>query len=206
MTPGLAFDAATHTYTYGARVLPSITQVLHATNILRVDPAIPAHRLEFARERGAAVHLAIRFANEGRLDAASLSALIEPYLFAWEAFCAKHAGAFDPLVVEEPLADPVLGFAGTPDAIGLLRDVLAVVEVKTGAEMPAGTAIQTAAQRWLAAQNGHPVVRRYGVQLRPDGTYRLHEYRDPADDAEFKSALFVYARRWAREGVMPHAA
>jgi hypothetical protein len=111
---------------------------------------------------------------------------------------------FEPLIVEEPMADATLGFAGTPDVIGTMRSVLSVVEVKTCAAMPPGAAIQTAAQRALARAVGHPVVQRFGVQLKPDGTFRLHEYRDTADDAEWRAALYVYARRWAREGKPPH--
>lgn len=203
---GLTFNADVHEYRLDDHVLPSITQILKATNVMHLDPSIPPHRLEFARERGQAVHLAIRFASEGRLDASSVSAIVEPFLFAFESFCAKHAGDFEPTLVEVPMCDPVLGVAGTADAIGPKSGVLSVVEVKTGAELPHGTAVQTAAQRQIAMANGHKVVRRYGLHLRPDGTFRLQEFRDPGDDAEWRGAVYLYMRRWAREGTLPHAA
>lgn len=197
---GLVFDPIDHRYTLDGRELLYITQVLHATGIMRLDPTIPPHRLEFARERGTAVHLAIRFASEGRLDASSVSALVEPYLFAFENFCAAHMADFTPLLVEEPMADAALGFAGTPDLIGMLRDWLSVIEIKTCAVMPPGTAVQTAAQKMLAVANGHRVLKRYGLHLRPDGTFRLHEYREVLDEQEFRAALLLASRRLAREG------
>jgi hypothetical protein len=196
----LVFDPIEHSYTLARRRLPYITQILSLYGIMYVDPNIPAHVLEFARDRGSAVHLGIRFANEGRLDATSVAPQIEPYLWAWEGFCAAHAGNFVPQVVEQPMFHPELGFAGTPDAIGLWHGVGAVVEVKTCATMPPGAAVQTAAQRLLANANGHRVIHRLGVQLKPDGTFRLHEYRDPLDAEEFRAALLLASRRIAREG------
>src|SRR5262245_6035784 len=103
LADGLVFDEASHVFTYGDRRLVSITQTLHAVGTMVVDPRVPALVLERARDRGAKTHLAIRFRNEGRLDATSLAAEIEPYLFAWESWCARYAGDFEPLLVEEPL-------------------------------------------------------------------------------------------------------
>ena len=201
MTDALHFDAADHRYTVARRRLASVTTVLHAVGTLHLDPSISAHHLEYARERGSQCHLAIRFSNEGRLDPQSVGAVVEPYLYAWEAFCAEHLGAFVPHTVEQPLADSVLGFAGTPDVAGTMRGVETVIDVKTSVAMPPGTGVQLAAYKMLLRSNGYPVpVRRAGVHLKPDGTFRLIPYNDPLDEPEFRAALLLYSRRVQREG------
>ena len=201
--PALEFNEAAHAYTHGGRRLPSVTQVLQAAGILRIPPGVPAVRLEYARQRGGAVHLAVELASLGTLDPQSLSASLEGYLFAYEAFCAKHMGDFTPEHVEVPLACPLLRLAGRPDQIGRHRGVWDVLDVKAGAIVPPGTAVQTALYKLLARANGIPVVSRHGLHLKPDGTFQLHTYRDVADETEGRAALLVYHRRWAREKEMP---
>ena len=46
MTDGLTFESEGHVYRIGNRVMPSITQVLHACNIRHFDPRIPPLVLE----------------------------------------------------------------------------------------------------------------------------------------------------------------
>lgn len=196
-TAGLIFDPETHTYWHAGAVLPSVTQVLTAQHVTADLSGVPEPVLTFARDRGRAIHLAVRFANEGRLDTSSLAEL-EPYVFAWEAFCAAHAGDFLPEVVEVPLADVVRGFAGTPDAAGLFRNRRAVVDVKSGA-YDAAWGVQLAAYKHLLRVNGYPVLHRLVVQLCPNGDFKLHPFTDPLDHAEWDSALLLYTRRMNRQ-------
>lgn len=194
--PALIFDDEHHAYTLGGRTLPSVTTVLTALGIVDIS-GIPAHRLEFGRQRGTAAHLAIRFANEGRLDAASLDAMIEPYLFAWERFCSSTYGDFTPELVEVPLCDATRGFAGTPDVVGPMQGQRTVIDVKVGAYR-AGYAVQTAGYKLLCQANGTLVAARVVVCLHADGTFKVHPSTDRMDEHEFLAALLCYQRRAQR--------
>ena len=195
----VTFDPTRHAYTVSGVSAPSVTEVLSALGIMSLDPNIPTARLEYARQRGAAAHLAIQFACEGRLDPQSLAEEVEPFLFAFEVFCAEHMGDFKPLVVEQPMGDPMLRLAGTPDVIGEKRGTLGVLDVKTGADMPDGTKVQTALYKVIAKANGFAVIERMGLHLKPDGTFTLYPYRDPMDEAEGRAACLIYHRRYERK-------
>jgi hypothetical protein len=200
VSAGFQYLAEEHRYLYDGRDLPSITRVLGAGGLVSYD-GVPAHRVVRARDRGAAAHLAIRFVNEGRLDLSSLAPELEPYVFAWESFCSVHHADFIPELVETPLADPLLGFAGTPDVVGAFRGNMSVIEIKCTAAVHAGHHVQTAAQKLLLGGNRRPVVARYVLQLKPNGDFRLHEGTDPHDAHVFRSALHLY--QWKqREGLL----
>ncbi len=194
----LEFNDQTHQYRLDGRLLPSITQVLHATGILSME-GIPADKLEFARMRGVALHCALDLRHRGTLDPETVSSFLEGYLWAYDDFV--KATNFKPILFEQPLAHARLGFAGTPDAAGTVCDVPAVVEFKAVHTLRPGYAIQTAAQKLLIRETGtYDPIKRYALQLHRNGTYTLVEHTDSADEAEFRAALFCYQRRLIRNG------
>jgi hypothetical protein len=81
------FEPLTHTYTLDGVRLPSVTQVLQRAGLIDFS-RIPAPILLSARDRGAAVHRALHYYNEGDLDAAFQYEFPEywPYLEAWIKF------------------------------------------------------------------------------------------------------------------------
>ena len=196
---GLVFDADTHTYWMHGHQLPGVTDILKAQRIVSVE-GIPPARLEMARQRGKAVHYAIRLIHEGSLDPATVAPALDPFLFAYEQF--RESTGFMPDRFEEPLAHP-LGFAGTPDAAGPVMGVPAVVDFKVVATLDLAYGVQLAAYRILLGANLYEVRKRYLVQLKDDGTFHLEECRDPGDEAEFRSALHLYQRRLKRNGGTP---
>lgn len=83
----LAFDELTHTYTLEGVRLPSVTQILQRAGLIDFSK-IPGPILLAARDRGAAVHRAIHYLNEGDLDPDFEHEFPEywPYVAAWINF------------------------------------------------------------------------------------------------------------------------
>jgi hypothetical protein len=167
------FDAATHTYWLGEKILPGITGILKGCGYID-----PTYYTEEARLRGTHVHQAIHFLNKGTLDWDHLIDQFESgqsdyagYVIGYEKLVRDWN--IKALIYERPMYHPTLLFGGTPDVVGTCLDnVPCIFELKTGV-VPKWTALQTAAQELLVmAWEDSPIRRRrYGVQLRADGTY-----------------------------------
>lgn len=185
----LTFDADTHTYTIDGVVLPSVTQVL---GDVFYTPGAEWFTDE-ARLRGSYVHAAIALDHEGALDEDTVDYRLFPYIEAWRAF--KRESDFRPMAWEQAVCDPARGYAGTYDVIGQLGDnplfPPVLVDFKTGT--PAEwIRLQTAAYARVAKGDRFPTLRRGGLWLRADGTYRFTMHTDRADERLFLSALEVF--------------
>jgi hypothetical protein len=160
--PGLTFDPEAHVYRMNGKRVPNVTTILSDLHL--VDHS---HVPESARERGTAVHAAIHYWLEGDLDESSLTDEIAPYFRAAIAFLedskAKIGGS------EIRVYHPEARYAGTLDALGEFFGDPGIADWKSGA-LGETIGLQTAAYD-LAL--GGPPRRRFGVQLRDDGTYRL---------------------------------
>lgn len=168
----------------------------------RVDKSI----MERACAFGSAVHKIVELHETGRLDEASLRpkeqylADMTPILEAWK-LCKAETG-LQVLHVEQVVASVKYGYAGRLDAIGKLRDVPGVVELKSRPFNSMLEPLQTAA--YLEAWNEcHPTERvksRWFCELRLDGTYAFKEIKlgigEPDHFTIFRSALALY--RWRR--------
>lgn len=184
----LQFDAATHTYRCGGKVVPSVTQVLEAEGISDFS-MVPADVLAVAQARGNAVHLATQYLDEDRLDWSTVDESIAGYLAGWEKFKAECS--VDILEVERRVYSS-LGYAGTLDRGIRLNGVRALLDIKTGNPTRAA-AIQTAAYHF-AHPDKEAIPLRAAVQLNADGTYKLHPYSaDSMHDLNiFIAALTLY--------------
>jgi hypothetical protein len=176
------FDEATHTYAVAGRVLPSVTQILKAVGIIDDSYYAPG-----SDERGTAIHLACQLDDEGDLDESTLDPAIRPYLNAWREFRATLDN-HDLMRIEQRLADPVLGFAGTIDRIVPFNAIRAeIIDIKSGAPEP-WHAIQLAAYQLLAKTTG----KRTAVYLSADGTYKLRNFGCGEDRNVFLAALAIW--------------
>lgn len=196
--PQLTFDARNHTYSLRGLIIPSVTQVMgDLGGYLGVDAEV----LRTAQERGTAVHKVTVLLDRGELgvDRAGvgwkhLDPPLVPYLEAWLKF--RYDTDFVPVAIEQQVHHPRHRYAGTLDRVGAIGDTMCVVEIKTSAALNPITALQLAAYR--EAYNAvRPVTQgrargRYAVQLRKDGTYRLHEYKDAADLSVFLALLQIH--------------
>jgi hypothetical protein len=188
----LLFEPDTHEYRHHGLVVPSVTQVLEPL----VDfSRVPEHVLDYARERGQAVHLACQLYDEDDLDIASLDPVIVPYLEAWIKF--KADTKFEVLGIEQQYVHPVHRYAGTIDRRGIMgiTGERAILEIKAVAKLSPVTGLQTAGYKELVErQTAEPGLARYSVRLRDNGLYELKHY-DSADDFRvFLSLLNV--RNW----------
>lgn len=171
------FDAANHEYIDAAGcVLPHITGMLEQTGWID-----DRWYTEESCERGKEVHRLTASYDLGALDVPSCVSRYRAYLLAH----VKAMGIERPdvLAVEEPVVHPRFRFGGRPDRTWLLRRLLAVGEVKTGAHEKSHQ-IQTALQAILVAVDS-PIppehVGRFALYLRPNGKFTLEEHRDRRD-------------------------
>lgn len=184
----LIFDEATHTYLLGDAALPSVTGIIKDMGLVHSD-----YFTEYSRDRGTKVHQAIQLHNDGELDEDTLDPVLRPYLTAWQRF--KDEAHVTIEASEVRLASEVYRFAGTIDAVGTIGGTPAILDIKSGQVQP-WTAIQLAGYHILLDQ---PARKRYAVQLKEDGSYRLHEFKDRQDRGVFLAALTIH--QWkGREG------
>jgi hypothetical protein len=182
---GLHFDAYTHTYTYGGRVVPGVTSILAPlTNLSMVPPDVLAAASAF----GTAVHKACELWDLDDLDADNLDPELQPYLAAWMRFSSDHRVRWDG--IEKKVFHKTLRYAGTLDRRGMVDGTLTVVDIKSSIALYPAVGPQLAA--YLHADVRSEItssVKRLAVQLKGDGTYVIKEYADPLDFSVFTSLL-----------------
>lgn len=194
-----SFDAATHIYRLGSRIIPGHTRVLDWGGLVpysAIDPDILERKSEIGRE----AHFACRL-NDEKKDF-TCDDKIRPYLAAWIQF--REETGFVPTLIEMQGLYCINGlyFGMQIDRLGrFARDPRqkqreCVVEIKTTSRLFPHHGVQLAAQ---AAGVEHPDVRthtarflirdRIVVQLRPNGSYRLERFASADDLAMFEHAL-----------------
>jgi hypothetical protein len=217
MIPDLRFDPGPHLYTLNGEHVPSVTQVLSA--LYDFDFLPPWRRTEVL-ERGRVVHDAIDADNRRDLDDAAFNRLWPEhagYVAAWRAF--REARRFAPIFCEYRVASIRHHVAGTIDALGTLDGVAALIDYKTGDPGYVATDLQTAAYFGLAVEwanagdtgladffKRYPIVRRFAVQLKPDGAFRVEAYTNPTDYRDFLTLAAAHHLIAGRRGRRPEAA
>lgn len=200
IVPAFTFDEPTHEYRLDGVRLPSVTQILAPIkpDFSRVDPAT----LEAKRALGVAVHLACELDDQGELDDDGTDPRVLGFVAGWRRFRADTGAAI--LANEQRLYHPALRYAGTLDRLAYLRtgdDAHAaawILDLKTGDEAHPSFGVQLSGYELLLraqrGEDGHTDLRRGTVHLREDGTYRLHRFTDPGDEATFIACLTI--ARW----------
>lgn len=189
-TASVDFDPVAHRYTLDGRELISVTQALTEAGLIDTT-----WLSEEAAARGTAVHDAAHRLHSGDGNpSAHLAGDDLPFFDAYLDFLA--ASHFEVLGSEERVCDPLLGYAGTLDLRGRFPGFFGfgvdVVDIKTGAA-PTWAGYQTAAYARLV--DGAP-RRRWALNLRDDGTYRLLPLAVRTDERVFLAALTVaHAKR-----------
>lgn len=140
--------------------------------------------------RGSYTHQALEYLDAGELVETSVDSALQGYVEAYRRFLAECA--LGPIVLSEAvLGDAVLGFAGTVDRVRYVGPHLSVIDIKSGHPF-AWHRLQLSAYAELVKQaTHHAVVRRWGLYLRPDGTYSFVHYSDRTDWDVFKAALRI---------------
>lgn len=201
ITPGLAFDAASHTYTMGGVRIPSVTQIISAAGLTQGAEFYT----EESRARGTAVHAAAQYLADDDLDWDTVVDDIRAYVEAVPRFWGETGITI--LFTETPLAHLTLQFGGTPDVpVGIINGEPLVIDYKTGTYQP-HHAIQLAALVELVRANAENFGLRATelpkrgliVALHADGRYKIHDPRTekhPITQAQgwavFQSALTLF--------------
>jgi len=171
-------------------IIPGVTQVLEDVGIVDYG-YLPELTRDAALKRGAAVHLATAFNDQGRLDENTVNARYLPFLDAWRKF--RRDTGFAPHAIERTVYHAQFRFAGTLDREGTMGDGReALIDIKCGT-----------AQEWVRLQTAaylgclpNPRTRtRLCVELSGSGRYRIIEFRntDWAEDFNaFLSCLSVW--------------
>jgi hypothetical protein len=192
----LEFDEASHIYRVAGAVIPSVTQILRPLFDFRmIDPAV----LQAKAEIGTAVHRAAELLDNDDLDEESDDgrAALEPiagYLDGYKKFKAEKR----PMVIENEtrLYHPLHKFAGTCDRVYQMDGERVIVDLKTTAAMSPAVGVQLAAYDELFRANGSTKnrMKRFALQLKSNGTYKLYEFSEYGDWPTFLSLLTIF--RW----------
>ena len=185
-------DEANHKYGPGGVQVPSVTDVLKATGFIHQrsgDPTV----IDYYMARGAWAHKAIGLLEMGTLDWAALDPRLEPYLAAWKLF-KKDTG----LIIKNPVRDMeqarysiIMNLAGRLDWVGEIPGVgLVLADNKTG-PVQGWTRLQLALYDLLDDKEPYR-VHRLGLELKANGKYQPHWYRDFDDYNVARQALSCY--------------
>lgn len=195
--PKPLLDEDTHTYSVNGVIYPSVSEIISP---LYDWSGIPKPHIEYAAERGKAVHKACELHDKGTLDFSSVDASIMPYLSAWLDF--KIDFDVEIILNETPLFNGQ--FCGTPDRIATAnirgKTQTCVIDVKSTAQIHRPVGVQLKAYEMLAKANGeHEADHRFAVRLQPDGRYFYHEFQAQDDAAEFIALTTDYF--WRRKNL-----
>lgn len=186
----LTFDAATHTYTLGGQVVPSVTQVIKP---LKDYSAVPPAVLERKRALGVEVHAAVAADVRGELDFGAMSDEASGYMegfWRWSAERPEYANRLDPALVEVAFGHPKLKYAGTAD---MIIDGLAVIDIKTRAPDKRADSIQCEAYAKLHLANGGNEPKEHWIlSLNADGTYKFQRVNHKQAWSRFRFLLDHY--------------
>lgn len=155
-----------HEYSVDGRRYPGVTSILKNAGLINLE-FIPPSRLEYARDRGTAIHRACHYAAEDDLDETTVDPEIVPAVKAYMAMRIQFHFVCD--AVETPFFSERFKYCGKPDMRGHIDGWQAIVDLKSGIVAP-WVAIQLAAYT-----DGQP-MRRFSVQLKSDGRFKIHEY------------------------------
>jgi hypothetical protein len=193
MTPAVTFVEEGHKYFVNGVEQISVTTAIEEGGFGDWKKFVDQLDLAYAAELGTAVHRAIELYEDGSLDVVSLDPLIADRLRAYRAW--KSDCDVFPVQTEQVVHNSVYGYCGRLDFNGLVRDEKAIVDWKSGV-VNHTVAMQLAA--YAACQADPSSYARYSLQLRDDGSYRLHcyprsEFR--TDWADYCACLRVAMRK-----------
>lgn len=200
MKRDIFFDEQTHTYLVDGRDVVSVTTILKPLTdrgYSAVNPSV----LEYARNRGTAVHEALELID---LDVETeIVPEIIPYIQAYE----EWKGIYRPTWtgIEQIVFSQMHGFIGTLDRVGLLNgSELSIVDIKTSnpsKEALVSVCVQTAAYElaYIETPEGDKMrseyginIHRYGLFLKSDGSYRFLDCEEYEKKYKFSGFKVFY--------------
>lgn len=184
--PLFTFDEATHTYKVNGVVYPGVTEIIGEAGLYG-----NAARWfdDYSRDRGTAVHDAIRLYLKGTLDIDHFNLECEPIKGYLESYMRFEADTgFKPFQVEHAMYNHTYKVAGTADLIGPHQGDGSILDIKTSISIHPAEAIQLAGYELTWGER----MKRYSLHLGADGKYRLMPWTDRRDRDIFLAAVAVY--------------
>lgn len=197
----IEFDEATHTYT-DTETGEDVTSVTTALGVLDSYRGIPRDILEKASERGTKVHKAVELYLQDDLDELSLDPTIASYFYSYVRF--ERETGFRSRHSELRVHSRKFRFAGTldlegddPNYRGKGKAKPSIIDIKSSVELMPSVGPQLAAyEKARIEETGDKRKHlRYGLLLKPDGSYQLKQYTDSADWSVFLACLTVHNYR-----------
>ena len=172
----------TSRYTVNGQRVVSVTEALVISGVVDFS-GVPLDLLEAARERGRRVHELC--AEVARGDIENLEPEFAPYV---DAFCQfLETSGFKPHLIEHPVVNERYRYAGTLDLTGDLDGEMILIDIKTG-RSPRWAGLQLAGYALAFAPT---TLKRFSLELRPDGGYRLKPFRSYADYPDFLACVRI---------------
>ena len=163
------FDSDRHEYWLCDKKLLSCTEILKICGL--IDDSFYTYE---TAQRGKVVHYCCHYLAEGDLDWTTVDPIVESYVRAYEKF--RNDIYWRPTHCEVPMYHKSMIYGVTPDQYN--DD--AVLEIKSGT-MQKWTAIQTALQAMAIWPDDYMRKKRFGVELRNDGSYGTKVFDDIND-------------------------
>jgi hypothetical protein len=185
----IIFNESNHTYEVNGRQYPSVTTVLKnvglTPDLSMTDPKI----LERKRIIGTEVHKVIELDLQDDLD--GYDPILEPYIIAWKQFRADLAIKL--IETELPIFSARYGYCGKLDLLADFSGGKGLFDFKTSSVIDTkGVPLQLAAYDWAYREWSGDIkskpYKRYAVQLKDDGKYKLCPFIGEND-----LNLFLYA-------------
>lgn len=191
-SPDISFEENGHTYTHtpSGVILPSVTQIMRFMS-REIYSDVPEDVLYNAADRGTRAHeQTANYDLYGLLESDEDTA---PYLAAYMRFLGDYSPSWE--AVEWRSYNRRHMFAGTVDRMGYLTPDdgtgLDMVDIKTTSNYHKPLLVtQLGGYTAIAEDNGIKIRRRYGLQLKNDGTYYLREI--PNGTEQFYACLAIH--------------
>ena len=185
----LEFKEDTHQYFYNGLEIPSVTQIISASNVNALDN-IPTSILDNASERGTAVHQAIEFYN--KYNFANISDEYRGYFEAYKHWRKQNTEYEVKIESELQVYHKIFNYAGTVDMlITNTANKHILVDIKTTNELNMKyVSLQLSAYKEALFSEGIEVEGMYVLWLKKDGTYEYKEV--PNNKNIFMYSLLLY--------------
>lgn len=185
----LSFDEASHTYTYGGLIKPSVTQVLDLMGYVS-----PFCKSETAATLGTELHALFEYYDKGVLIEKGLPDIDVKCLEMYKSYKNDVDPTFTD--IETVLYDQSLDVCGKLDRAGIKPDF--IMDIKTGSSVPESARLQTAAYAMMRFPLTYEDVKRYCLHINPKlKTYKIKSYDNPNDYLEWENICRNYWRKIA---------